>query len=87
MHEITVYAPINIAFIKYWGKREGGEQLILPTNDSFSITLSTNMFRSKTSVVLSDKVEEDTLWLNGQKVDVQASPRLALVGFASGLGV
>lgn len=79
MHEITVYAPINIAFIKYWGKREGGEQLILPTNDSFSITLSTNMFRSKTSVVLSEKVEEDTLWLNGQKVDVQGNPRLVNV--------
>lgn len=77
--QITVAAPINIAFIKYWGKRDGGEALILPTNDSFSITLSTEPFRSKTSVVLSDKVEEDELWLNGEKVDVQKSARLVNV--------
>jgi diphosphomevalonate decarboxylase len=71
----TVVAPINIAFIKYWGKRAGGEQLILPTNDSFSITLATEPFRSKTTVVLSDKVAEDELWLNGEKTDI-ANPRL-----------
>ena len=73
--DITVAAPINIAFIKYWGKREGGEELILPTNDSFSITLSTEPFRSKTTVVLSDKLTEDELWLNGEKTDI-ANPRL-----------
>ena len=50
---VNVYSPINIAFIKYWGKREGGEELILPTNDSFSITLSTGKFRTHTSVLLS----------------------------------
>ena len=77
--EITVFAPINIAFIKYWGKREGGEALILPTNDSFSITLSTNMFRSKTSVVLTDAVAEDKLWLNGEEVDVKGTSRLVNV--------
>jgi diphosphomevalonate decarboxylase len=75
-HEVTVLAPINIAFIKYWGKREGGESLILPTNDSFSITLSTGMFRSKTSVILSEAATEDTLWLNGEKVNVAESKRL-----------
>jgi diphosphomevalonate decarboxylase len=74
-HHVTVLAPINIAFIKYWGKREGGEELILPTNDSFSITLSTEPFRSKTTVVLSDKLTEDTLWLNGEKTNIM-NPRL-----------
>lgn len=76
---VTVVAPINIAFIKYWGKREGGEKLILPTNDSFSITLSTNPFRSKTSVLLSHQREEDEVWLNGKKVDISATPRIQSV--------
>lgn len=78
-HEITVAAPINIAFIKYWGKRAGGEELILPTNDSFSITLSTKPFRSKTSVLLTDKLASDVLILNGEKVDFEKNPRLVNV--------
>lgn len=73
--QVTVEAPINIAFIKYWGKREGGEKLILPTNDSFSITLSTKPFRSKTSVELRSDLEEDELWLNGERTDVKSNPR------------
>ena len=78
-HSITVVAPINIAFIKYWGKRLGGETLILPTNDSFSITLSTEPFRSTTSVVLSSKITEDQLWLNGEKSELEDTPRLTNV--------
>jgi diphosphomevalonate decarboxylase len=79
MAHVTVTAPINIAFIKYWGKRAGGETLILPTNDSFSITLSTEPFRSKTSVVLTDKIAEDELWLNGKKSDFASTARLTNV--------
>ncbi|KAK7199260.1 mevalonate-diphosphate decarboxylase [Novymonas esmeraldas] len=76
---VTVEAPINIAFIKYWGKREGGEKLILPTNDSFSITLSTKPFRSKTSVELRSDAAEDELWLNGKKSNIQETPRIQSV--------
>lgn len=76
---MTVAAPINIAFIKYWGKREGGEHLILPTNDSFSITLSTEPFRSKTTAVLDASLTEDELWLNGEKESVAGNPRLVHV--------
>ncbi|CAG9572385.1 putative mevalonate-diphosphate decarboxylase [Leishmania major strain Friedlin] len=76
---VTVEAPINIAFIKYWGKREGGETLILPTNDSFSITLSTKPFRSKTSVELRSDASEDELWLNGKKSNIQETPRIQSV--------
>lgn len=76
---VTVVAPINIAFIKYWGKREGGEKLILPTNDSFSITLSTEPFRSKTSVRLIDDAKDDEVWLNGKQVDISATPRISSV--------
>ncbi|GET87709.1 diphosphomevalonate decarboxylase, putative [Leishmania tarentolae] len=76
---VTVEAPINIAFIKYWGKREGGEKLILPTNDSFSITLSTKPFRSKTSLELCSDLLQDELWLNGKKSNIQETPRIQSV--------
>lgn len=36
--EITVVAPINIALVKYWGKRD--PKLIIPLNDSVSVTLN-----------------------------------------------
>ncbi|KAH8611686.1 GHMP kinases N terminal domain [Trypanosoma vivax] len=76
---VTVEAPINIAFIKYWGKRAGGERLILPTNDSFSITLSTAPFRSRTCVELCDDIEDDVLILNGELVNIQEAARIQSV--------
>eukprot|EP00758_Cryptobia_borreli_P008717 Tbor_TRINITY_DN5413_c0_g1::TRINITY_DN5413_c0_g1_i2::g.24570::m.24570/K01597/MVD, mvaD; diphosphomevalonate decarboxylase len=79
MSHITVVAPVNIAFIKYWGKREGGDELILPANDSFSITLSTDPFRSKTSILLTDNINTDILWLNGKEYIVSENPRLTNV--------
>uniref|UniRef100_A0A8C7WTB2 Diphosphomevalonate decarboxylase-like N-terminal domain-containing protein n=1 Tax=Oryzias sinensis TaxID=183150 RepID=A0A8C7WTB2_9TELE len=33
---VTCTAPVNIAVIKYWGKRN--EELILPINSSLSVT-------------------------------------------------
>eukprot|EP00667_Euglena_gracilis_P016554 EG_transcript_17330 len=71
---LTALAPVNIAFIKYWGKRD--EELIVPLNDSYSITLSTAKFRTKTTVMASDQFEKDELWLNGKEVNVGASVRL-----------
>ena len=47
---VTCTAPVNIAVVKYWGKRN--EQLILPTNDSISITLSSNQMHAKVNLFL-----------------------------------
>ena len=47
---VTCTAPVNIAVVKYWGKRN--EQLILPTNDSISVTLSSNQMHAKVSLFL-----------------------------------
>ncbi|XP_049876139.1 diphosphomevalonate decarboxylase [Pectinophora gossypiella] len=66
MAEITtVVAPVNIAVIKYWGKRD--EELILPLNDSVSATLDTGVMCAKTSVCASPNFSENEIWLNGQK--------------------
>ncbi|KAJ8712161.1 hypothetical protein PYW07_005003 [Mythimna separata] len=70
---ITVIAPVNIAVIKYWGKRD--EDLILPLNDSVSATLDTSIMCAKTSVCARPEFKEDGIWLNGKKESFY-SPRL-----------
>lgn len=55
-------AHTNIAFIKYWGKKNA--QLNLPCTDSLSLTLD-GYFTTTTSKFISDN--EDQIWLNGQR--------------------
>ncbi|PVV00482.1 hypothetical protein BB560_005134 [Smittium megazygosporum] len=62
-YEATVTSPVNIAVIKYWGKRN--TDLILPTNSSLSCTLSQDDLHTKTTVRCSPKYKQDRLWLNG----------------------
>jgi diphosphomevalonate decarboxylase len=47
-------APSNIALVKYWGKKENGDQI--PANPSISITLKN--CKTSTSVAISSKVEK-----------------------------
>lgn len=60
----TCRAPVNIAVIKYWGKSD--ERLIIPINDSLSLTLSTDDLCATTTVTASPDFEDDQLWLNGK---------------------
>ncbi|KAL3896010.1 MAG: hypothetical protein SGCHY_004351 [Lobulomycetales sp.] len=69
---VTVTAPVNIAVIKYWGKRD--ETLILPTNPSLSVTLDTLVSRTSVEPSPSGK---DCLLLNGSQSDL--TPRIAAV--------
>jgi len=71
---ITCTAPVNIAVIKYWGKRD--ESLILPVNDSVSVTLSSSQMHAKTSVTANANFSCDRIWLNG-KEEPAGSGRLA----------
>ncbi|XP_055845397.1 diphosphomevalonate decarboxylase [Episyrphus balteatus] len=70
----TCIAPVNIALIKYWGKRD--EDLILPINDSLSMTLSTDEMCAKTTAAASDKFDKNTMWLNGEEVPFEENPRV-----------
>lgn len=53
----TVYvrAPVNISFIKYWGKRD--EILKLPTKDSFGVSLQEVFTETSISIIEKDKDE------------------------------
>ncbi|KAI8384337.1 diphosphomevalonate decarboxylase [Radiomyces spectabilis] len=74
MKTVTCTAPVNIAVIKYWGKRD--TQLILPTNDSLSVTLSQDILHSKTTISAAKEFEKDRLWLNGKEEDITKNKRM-----------
>ncbi|XP_061132712.1 diphosphomevalonate decarboxylase [Syngnathus typhle] len=73
METHTCTAPVNIAVVKYWGKRD--EDLILPINSSLSVTLHQDQLKTTTTVATSKSFEEDRLWLNGKEEDI-SHPRL-----------
>ncbi|XP_013857376.1 diphosphomevalonate decarboxylase [Austrofundulus limnaeus] len=70
---VSCSAPVNIAVIKYWGKRD--EDLILPINSSLSVTLHQDQLKTTTTVAVSRLFKEDRLWLNGKEEDI-THPRL-----------
>ncbi|XP_054524544.1 diphosphomevalonate decarboxylase isoform X1 [Pan troglodytes] len=70
---VTCTAPVNIAVIKYWGKRD--EELVLPINSSLSVTLHQDQLKTTTTAVISKDFTEDRIWLNGREEDV-GQPRL-----------
>lgn len=70
---VTARAPVNIAIIKYWGKRN--EDLVLPLNDSLSVTLSKEQMYAETTVAVSASFSRDRMWLNGKEQDME-NPRL-----------
>ena len=65
---LTCTSGVNIAVIKYWGKRD--ENLILPLNSSLSATLDQADLKTITTVVASKTFEKDEIWLNGKKEDI-----------------
>ena len=67
-------APVNIAVIKYWGKRDTA--LHLPTNSSLSVTLDTADLHTRTSVqVASHLPGGNRMWLNNQEISIEEEPR------------
>ncbi|KAJ7672718.1 GHMP kinase [Mycena rosella] len=71
----TTSAPVNIACIKYWGKRD--TKLILPTNSSLSVTLDQDHLRSTTTSRADPSFQKDRLWLNGIEEEIKSGGRMA----------
>jgi len=61
----SAISPINIALVKYWGKRD--KNLILPYNSSISMTVN-NLF-THTTVDFDDKYTDDIFILNDKEVE------------------
>ncbi|KAI5854539.1 GHMP kinase [Tricharina praecox] len=75
IYAASTTAPVNIAVIKYWGKRDA--KLNLPTNSSLSVTLSQDNLRTHTTAACSALFTEDTLTLNGELQDVSGARQQA----------
>ncbi|KAJ6440676.1 voltage-gated K+ channel beta subunit (KCNAB) [Purpureocillium lavendulum] len=76
MADTTVYrasttAPVNIAVVKYWGKRD--PKLNLPTNSSLSVTLSQADLRTLTTASCAAAFGGDSLTLNGELSDISGA--------------
>ena len=75
VYQATCTAPVNIAVIKYWGKRD--TRLILPTNDSLSVTLDQDHLRTVTTARADSSFQAGArLWLNGVEDEIKAGGRL-----------
>lgn len=61
MSKATAIGPSDIAFTKYWGRKD--EALRLPENGSVSMTLSNLL--TTTTVEFSDKYKKDEIMING----------------------
>lgn len=68
-------ANVNIALIKYWGKRD--ERLILPYTSSLSLTLSD--LYATTSVHFDESLSADFVTLDGSELPTDDSTRLRVV--------
>lgn len=65
MSAATARACANIALVKYWGKRPGGENL--PATGSLSLTL--DGLTTETTVAFDPGLAEDRVDLNGERAD------------------
>lgn len=63
----TAKSPANIAFIKYWGRRD--KTLNIPENSSLSCNL--NNLSTITTVEFSEKYKKDDILIDGKRDDIE----------------
>jgi diphosphomevalonate decarboxylase len=71
---VTARTSVNIAVIKYWGKKD--ETFIIPINDSISGTLDSDDLCTTTTVAISPNFTHDRMWLNEKEVVIEDNKRL-----------
>ncbi|CAF9920707.1 MAG: diphosphomevalonate decarboxylase [Heterodermia speciosa] len=78
IYRASTTAPVNIAVIKYWGKRD--PKLNLPTNSSLSVSLDQADLRTHTTASCSSSYSSpDTLTLNSKPESLEgARPQACL---------
>ncbi|KAI3388432.1 hypothetical protein SNEBB_011011 [Seison nebaliae] len=74
--KVTCVAPVNIAVIKYWGKR--CEHLILPSNPSLSLTLNVNELCARTTIEENFTSKSDEFILNDVKTEINHRMRTVI---------
>lgn len=78
--KITAIAPSNIAFTKYWGRKDDpapdGAGLRLPENGSISMCLSDLL--TTTTVEFSDKYKTDQITINGGGLENDEAQRIIM---------
>ncbi len=75
MNKMTAVSPANIAFIKYWGKRDS--KLNIPFNDSVSMNLSGCL--TTTTVEFKDGLASDEVFIDGRIVEGAGWDRVVFV--------
>ena len=70
------FAPINIALLKYWGKRN--EELKLPTTSSLSMTIP--KYGTTTQIIKNDN-DTDEIYLNDVCIDKQSNFYIKVVEY------
>lgn len=73
MYKGSARAYTNIALIKYWGKKN--EELILPMNNSLSLTL--DAFYTETSVTFDPSATSDRFILDEEEQDLKATRKIS----------
>lgn len=73
MTQATAVAHSNLAFVKYWGKRDA--TLNIPLNNSISMNLSAA--RTTTTVRFDDSLNDDNVLLEGQEVSPKFAARVS----------
>ncbi len=74
--QATVVSSPNIAFVKYWGKRDSA--LNIPTRNSLSMTLGAPL-ETKTTVTFDPALKADSLLMNGKLVEGDGLSRASRV--------
>lgn len=70
----SAFAPVNIALVKYWGKRD--QELNLPMTNSLSFTLSVG-----TTTTVSINTTADSVWLNDKPLSLDTPFSRRLIEF------